>query len=156
MALSVVSIGFLGAFAMVLQGGKLASAADEDALVFSGLEQRMDQLRALAWGPLTDGTGVTGTVWTARPASLSGITVTQETITISGYDLTTGQTLSATWNGTSTPSASFSSGAQALSTAKAVKVVATLTWTGRRSSRVQTRSLVTIIAEGGVSNSALP
>src|SRR3954462_122725 len=96
-ALSVVSIGFLGAFAVVLQGGKLVSAAEEEALVCSGLEQRMDQLRALDWGPLTDGTGLTGTIWTARPEAVSEITVSRETVTISGYDLTTGQTLSGIW-----------------------------------------------------------
>ena len=155
-ALSIVSIGFLGAFAMVLQAGKLASAAEEEALVCSGLEQRMDQIRNLDWVPLTDGTGLTGNVWTARPESLAQIAVTQETMTISGYDLTTGQTLNATWDGTSSPSISLTAGPPALSTATAVKVVATLTWTGRRSSRAQTRSLVTIIARGGISKSVLP
>lgn len=155
-ALSVVSIGFLGAFAMVLRGGTLTSAAEEDALVTSGLEQRMDQIRSLDWAPLTDGTGLTSTVWTARPASLSEITVTQETITISGYDLTTGQTLNGMWNGTFSPTVSFTAGAQALNTATAVEVIATLTWTGRRSSRTQTRSLVTVITRGGISKSVLP
>jgi len=155
-ALFVLSVGFLGAFAMVMQGGMMASSAEEDALVFSGLEQRIDQLRALDWGPLTDGTGITGSVWTARPASVSQIPVTQETITITGYDLTAGQTLNATWVGTSSPSATLTAAAQTLSTAKAVKVVATLSWTGRRSSRAQTRSLVTMIARGGMSTSALP
>ena len=116
-ALSVVSIGFLGAFAMVLQGGKLASAAEEEALVCTGLEQRMDQIRSLDWGPLTDGTGLTSAVWTARPESVVEIPATQETMTISGYDLPTGQTLNATWDGISSPSVSFTAGTQALSTA---------------------------------------
>jgi prepilin-type N-terminal cleavage/methylation domain-containing protein len=155
-ALSVVSIGFLGAFAMVLQAGKLASAAEEEALVCSGLEQRMDQIRSLDWGPLTDGTGLTGTIWTARPATVAELALTQETMTISGYDLTTGQTLHGTWDSTSAPSVSFTSGAQALNTAGAVKVVATLTWTGRRSSRSQTRSLVTVVTRGGISKSVHP
>ena len=153
-ALGIVAIGFLGAFAMVLQGGKLVSAAEEDALAGAGLDQRIDQMRTLAWGPLTDGTGVTGSVWTSRPESLSGITVAQETITISAYDVAT-KTLQGTWNGTSSPSVTFAGGGADLSTASAVKVVATLTWTGRRSSRSQTRSLVTVISKGGISKSAL-
>ncbi len=154
-ALGVVAVGFLGAFAMVLQAGKLASASEEDGLVVSGLEQRIDQIRTLAWPELTDGTGVTSKVWTARPESLSGIAVAQETFTISGYDLTSGQVLQATWNGTAAPTTTFSGGAQALNTAAALKVVATLTWTGRRSSRTQTRSLVTVISRGGISKSVL-
>src|SRR5580765_5824284 len=61
-AVALVAIGFLGAFAMVLQSGRLVSAAEEEALVCSGLEQRIDQLRELSWPALTDGTGVTGSV----------------------------------------------------------------------------------------------
>ena len=118
-AVGVISIGFLGTFAMVLQSTKLVSASEEDALVCSGLDQRIDQLRTLAWGELTDGTGLTGKVWTARPESMSGITVSQETLTISPYNLATAQTLQATWNGTSSPSVSFDAGAQTLSAATA-------------------------------------
>ena len=153
-AVALVAIGFLGAFAMVLQSGKLASAAEEESLVCSGLEQRMDQLRELSWPTLTDGTGVTGTVWTARPASMDGLTVTNETIIISGYDVTT-KTLTASWTGTSSATTSFSSGTADLSTAGAVKVVATLSWTGRRSSKAQSRTLVTVISRGGISKSDL-
>ena len=116
----------------------------------------MDQLRALSWSSLTDGTGLTGQVWTSRPESLSEITGTQETITISPYDVGTAKTLQGTWDGTSAPTATFTAGAQPLSAARAVKVVATLTWTGRRSARPQTRSLVTVISEGGISKSVLP
>jgi len=155
-AVGIVAIGFLGAFAMVLQSGRLVSAAEEDALVSSGLEQRMDQLRELSWPTLTDGTGITGTVWTARPLSMSGITVTKETITISAWDLNNAKTLNAAWNGTGSPTATLSAGAVDLSTASAVKVVASLTWTGRRSSNPQTRNLVTVISRGGISKSDLP
>ena len=154
-ALGIVAIGFLGAFAIVLQSGKLASAAEEDALVGSGLEQRIDQIRALAWPELTSGTGITGKVWTSRPESLLGITVSQETLTISASDLASAKTLQATWTGTSSPSVTFTAAAQELSAASAVKVIATLTWTGRRSSRTQTRSLVTVISRGGISKSDL-
>jgi prepilin-type N-terminal cleavage/methylation domain-containing protein len=154
-ALGVVVIGFLGAYATVLQSGKLASAAEEEGLVCSGLEQRIDQLRELTWPQLTDGTGVTGQVWTARPEPMAGITVTEETLTISPYDLTTAKTLQAVWTGVAAPTISFTAGADALSAAAAVKVVATLTWTGRRSQRAQTRSLVTVISRGGISKSDL-
>ena len=154
-ALGIVAIGFLGAYAIVLQSGKMASAAEEDASVGSGLEQRMDQIRTLAWPELTDGTGITGKVWTARPESMAGITVSQETLTISAYDLATAKTLQAAWAGTSSPSITFTTAAGELSAASAVKVIATLTWTGRRSSRAQTRSLVTVISRGGISKSDL-
>lgn len=155
-ALGVVVVGFLGAYGMILQSGKLVSAAEEDALVCSGLEQRIDQLRKLEWPELTDGTGVTGKVWTARPESVSGITVAQETLTISPYDLATAKTLQGTWVGASSPAVSFTAAAQQLNAAKAVKVIATLTWTGRRSSRQQTRSLVSVISKGGISKSDFP
>lgn len=155
MALGIVAVGFLGAFAVVLQSGKMASAAEEDALVGSGLEQRMDQMRTLAWAELTDGTGITGKVWTSRPASVAGITVSQETLTISAYDLATAKILQATWAGTSGASITFTPATEELSAADAVRVIATLTWTGRRSSRVQTRSLVTVISRGGISKSEL-
>jgi prepilin-type N-terminal cleavage/methylation domain-containing protein len=155
-ALAIVAIGFLGTFGMIMQSGKLVSAAEEDALVCSGLEQRIDQLRELEWPELTDGTGVTGKVWTARPEALAGITVSQEALTISPYDVATAKTLQATWVGTSSPSVSFTAGAKNLSAANAVKVIATLTWTGRRSVRPQTRSLVTVISRGGVSKSDAP
>lgn len=152
MSLAVVVIGFLGLFASALQAGKLASAAEEDALVMCGLEQRTDELRLLGWPELTDGTGITAKVWTARPAAMAGIRVTQETLTLSPCDVAGTRTLSATWNGTSSPTISFSSGT-VLSGASAVKAVATLTWTGRRSNRTQTRSLVTVISRGGISKS---
>ena len=155
-AAAIVAISLLGAFATVLQAGKLTPAAEEDALVASGLEQRIDQLRLLEWPELTDGTGVTAKVWTARPEAMAGITVTQETLTISPYDVSTAKTLQATWNGTSSPTISFTGGALNLSAASAVKVVATLRWTGRRSSRQQTRSVVTVISRGGISKSDLP
>lgn len=154
--IGVLSLGFLGALSMVVQSGKMASAAEEDSLVSTGLEQRIDQLRRLSWSSLTDGTGITGTVWTARPLSMTGITVTQETITISSYNLTSAQVLTATWNGTSTSTASLSTATNLLSSSSAVKIVATLTWTGRRTARSQTRSLVTVISRGGVSASTSP
>ena len=152
MSLAVVVIGFLGLFASALQAGKLASAAEEDALVMCGLEQRTDELRLLDWPELTDGTGITTKVLTARPAAMAGIRVTQETLTLSPCDVSGTRTLTATWNGTSSPTISFSSGT-VLSGASAVKAVATLTWTGRRSNRTQTRSLVTVISRGGISKS---
>jgi len=131
----------------------MASAAEEDALVSSGLEQRIDELRLLEWPELTDGTGLTTKVWAARPESMAGITVAQETITISAFDVADAKTLQGVWNGTSSPSATFTSGASALSTASTVRVVSTLTWKGRRSNRSQTRSLVTLISRGGISKS---
>lgn len=154
-ALGVVAVGFLGAFAMVLQSGKMVSAAEEDALVCSGVEQRMDKLRELEWDELTSGTGITSKVWTARPETMSGITISQEALTISAYDVANAKTLNATWVGTSSPSVSLTSGSAELSTASAVKVTASLTWTGRRSKRAQTRSLVTVISKGGISKSDL-
>lgn len=154
-ALGIVAVGFLGAFATVLQGGRMISAAEEEALVCSGLEQRMDQLRALTWPELTDGTGVTTKVWIARPESMAEIAVSDETLTIAPYDLVTAKTLQASWTGTSSPTVNFTAGTEELSAASAVKAVATLTWTGRRSSRPQTRSLVTVISRGGISKSDL-
>lgn len=154
--LSVAAIGFLGAFATALQSSMLVSAAEEEALVCTGLEQRIDQLRTLPWSSLTDGTGVSATVWTARPECLSGITISDETITISGYDLTDGRTLQARWIGTSSPTVSFSTGTESLGSAAAVKVTAAITWNSLRSSRPKTRSIVTVISRGGISKSALP
>lgn len=151
-AAAIAIIGFLGMFATVLHAGKLVSAAEEESLVMSGLEQRIDQLRLLTWPELTDGTGITTKVWTARPEATSGITVSQETISISPCDVAGTQTLNATWTGVSSPTTSFTGGT-ALSGASTVKIVATLTWTGRRSSQAQTRSLVTAISRGGISKS---
>jgi prepilin-type N-terminal cleavage/methylation domain-containing protein len=151
-AIAIIAIGFLGTYSAVLQAGKMVSASEEDALVMSGLEQRMDQLRLLEWPALTDGTGITSSVWTARPESTAGIAVTQETLTISPCDVPGAKTLQATWNGTSAPTITFTAGT-ALSGASAVKVVATLTWTGRRSARSQTRTLITVISRGGISKS---
>ncbi len=154
-ALGIVAIGFLGAFAAVIQSGKLASAAEEDALAASGLEQRIDQLRELEWDELTNGAGLTTKVWTARPVAMAGITVAQETMTLSAYDIAGAKTLQGTWIGVSAPSVSFTAGAPDLSAASALRATATLTWTGRRSSRQQSRSLVTVIARGGISKSDL-
>lgn len=155
-AISIVAVGFLGAFATTLQAGRMVSAAEENALACSGLEQRVDQLRALDWPGLTDGTGLTAKVWTARPAPTADLAITQETLTISPWDVPAAKTLQATWNEGSSPSVGFGAGVQSLGDAAAVKVVATLTWTGRRNSRAQTRSMVTVISRGGVSNSELP
>ena len=156
-AVGIIAVGFLGSFALVLQAGKQVSAAEENALVCSGLEQEIDLLRTLSWPTLTDGTGITGTVWAAQPQSVAGLTVTQQTITISPYDVAGAQTLNATWNTGSPATVSFTpAGSPALSTATAVKVVATLTWTGRRSTRPTTRTLVTIISAGGISSSVHP
>jgi Tfp pilus assembly protein PilV len=149
---AVLAIGFLGMFATVLQAGKMASAAEEEALVLSGLEQRVDQLRLLEWPELTDGTGITTKVWTARPEAMAGITVSQETLVIAPCDVPGAETLTATWNGASNPTTSFTTGT-ALGDASAVKAVATLTWTGRRTQRAQIRSLVTVISRGGISKS---
>jgi Tfp pilus assembly protein PilV len=154
-AIAIMSIGFLGAFAVVLQAGKMASAAEEEALVMSGLEQRIDQLRLMQWSDLTDGTGILSSVWTARPEATAGITVSQETLTISPCDVPGTQTLTATWNSASAPTTSVSAGTP-LNAASTVKVVATLTWTGRRSSLPQTRTLVTVISRGGISKSDHP
>lgn len=154
-AIGIMAIGFLGSFGAVLQAGKMASASEEEALVCSSLEQRMDQLRLLQWDPLTNGTGITSTVWMARPEAMAGITVSQEALTISPCDVPGTQTLQATWDDASAPAITFTGGT-ALSAASTVKVVATLTWTGRRSSRAQTRSLVTVISRGGISKSVRP
>ena len=121
----------------------------------NGLEQRMDQLRLLQWPALTGGSGITSTVWTSRPEATKGITVSQETFTISPCDVSGAQTLNATWNGTSSPTVTFTGGT-ALGDASAVNVVATLTWTGRRSARVQKTGLITVISRGGISKSDRP
>lgn len=154
-ATTILAVGFLGMFATVLQAGKMASAAEEEALVTSGLEERVDQLRLLQWPELTDGTGITAKVWTARPEAMAGVTVSQETLTISPCDVPGTQTLNAAWNGASSPTTTFTAGT-ALSGASALQAVATLTWTGRRSNRAQTRSLVTVISRGGISKSDRP
>lgn len=155
-AVGIVGIGFLGAFATAVQSGKLASAAEDEGLVPSSLEQRVDQLRLLTWPELTDGTGITAKVWTARPTPTAAMDITQETLTLSPWDVAAAKTLTATWNGTASPTVSFDAHTQPLSDASAVKVVATLTWTGRRTLRTQTRSLVTVISRGGISKSVLP
>ena len=154
-AMAIVVIGFLGLFATILQAGKLASTAEEEALVSSGLEQRIDQLRLLEWLELTTGAQITTKVWTARPEALAGITVTQERLVISPLGVSGTQTLSATWNGSASPTTTVTGGT-ALSGASAVQAVATLTWTGRRSNRAQTRALVTVISRGGISKSDRP
>lgn len=155
-AVTIVAIGFLGAFAMAVHTDKLASASEDEGLVPSALEQRIDQLRALSWPELTDGTGITAKVWTARPEPTTSMTITQETLTLSPWDVAAAKTLTAIWNGTASPTVSFDANAQPLSDASAVKVVATLTWTGHRTLRTQTRSLVTVISRGGISKSELP
>lgn len=154
-AAAVVAVGFLGMFATVLQAGKLASAAEEEALVASGLEQRLDQLRLLEWPELTGGSTIISKVWTARPTAMAGIMVSDETITLSPIDVPGTQILTSKWNGTSSFTTITTSGTS-LSGASTVKAVATLTWTGRRSKRAQTRSLVTVISRGGLSKSDRP
>jgi Tfp pilus assembly protein PilV len=155
-AACIVTVGFLGLLGMVTQSGKLVYAAEEVSLACSGLEQEMDLLRTLSWSALTSGTGITGTVWASQPASLSGMTVTNQTITISAYNVANGQTITGTWNPPASPTASLNAASPALSTATAVKVVASITWRQRRTSQLQTRSLVTVIAKGGISASTLP
>ncbi|MEQ1852947.1 MAG: hypothetical protein ABMA01_15320 [Chthoniobacteraceae bacterium] len=151
-ASAVVAIGFLGAFAMSMQAGRMASNAEQDALASTSMDQRMDQLRTLSWPEITGGSGITSTVWTARPSPMAGFTINQETITVSAFDLTGTQTLTATWVGTGSPSVSLSSGT-ALSSAKALKVVASISWAGRPSSTVRTQTVVSIISKGGLSKS---
>jgi hypothetical protein len=153
---AVLAIGFLGTFAIALQAGRMAAAAEDESRVSSGLEQRIDQLRLLTWTELTDGTGITGTVWKARPGPTTGMTITQETITLSPWDLAGAKTLSANWTGTSSPTVTFNAGTQPLGNAFAVKVVATITWDDRLTLRSKTRSLVTVVSRGGISKSALP
>ena len=155
-ALGMIGIGFLGAFAMVLQSGRLVSAAEEDTLVCSGLEQRIDQLRTLEWPELTDGTGLTTKVWTARPEATAGLTVADESIVISGYDVPTAKPVQGTWANAGSPSVSLGAGVEDLSTANAVQVVVSLAWTGRRSGHAQARSLLTVISRGGISKSDRP
>ncbi len=152
---AIVAVGFLGAFATVLQTGKMVSASEEEALVMSGLEQRIDQLRLLEWPELTDGTGITTKVWTTPPEATEGITVSQETFTISPCDVPGAKTLQAIWVGGSAPAITSTVGTP-LSGASAVKAVATLTWTGRRSNRSLTRNLITVISRGGISKSDRP
>ena len=154
-ALGMVAVGFLGAFATVLHAERMTAAAEEDALISSGIDQRIDQLRTLQWDELTDGSGITTKVWTARPETVAGIPVTQETLTISAYDIANAKTLQAVWNGTSTPTATTTGAGPALSTARAVRVAATLTWSVRASARQQTRSVVAVISRGGISKSDL-
>ncbi|MGB8166832.1 MAG: hypothetical protein WCF18_05035 [Chthoniobacteraceae bacterium] len=156
MALAIIATGFLGAFATAVHAGRMASAAEEDALVTSGLEQRIEELRLLEWPELTNGTGITTKVWTARPQPMTGITVSEETLTLSPWDVAGAKTLQGTWTGASARVITFTAGAQNLSSASAVRVVATLTWVGRRTQRAQTRSLVTVISRGGISKSDLP
>lgn len=152
----IAAVGFLGAWTMALQAGKLVSAAEEESLAVSGLEQRIDQLRELEWPQLTDGTGITGHIYTARPAITSGLPVTAESITISPYALPVARTLLASWNEGEVPSVSFGAGAQDLSADSSVKVVASISWIGRRSARPQQRSLITLISRGGISKSDRP
>ena len=155
MAVAIIAVAFAGLFGTIRQANKLASAAEEDALAECALEQRMDQLRSLEWPELTSPTGITSRIFTARPSAVSGVRVSRETLTISSVDIPGAQTLSATWNGTSAPTASYGTGTT-LMAAKAVKVIATLTWIENRSSRSQTRSLVTVISRGGISKSDRP
>jgi prepilin-type N-terminal cleavage/methylation domain-containing protein len=152
---AILAVGFLGAFATILQTGKMVSASEEEALVMSGLEQRLDQLRLLEWPVLTDGTGITSAVWTARPAATAGIVVSQETFAISPCDVPGAYSLNAVWDGAFAPVIGFSAGTP-LAEAGAVKAVATITWTAQRTNRQFTRSLITVISRGGISRSDRP
>ena len=159
-AVGIIAVGFLGSFAMVLQSGKQASAAEESSLVSTTSEQAIDLLRTLNWTALTTGTGITSTVWNASQPSLTGLNVTNQTITISAYGLANAQTLTATKNAAGTITVTLApvvGGATvALSTATAVTVTSSITWTGRRSGRSMTQKLTTIISQGGISASELP
>ncbi len=155
-ATAIVAIGFLGSLATVSQAGRLASAAEEDALASSALDQRMDQLRLLEWDEITSTAGVTTNIWIARPSAMAGITVAQETIAISAYDVVGAKILDGTWDDGSGPAATLGGGGPDLSTAGAVKIVATITWAGRRWGRQQTRAIVSVISRGGISKSDLP
>ena len=154
-AAAVIVIAFAGLFATVSHSGRMVARAEEDSLCAFALEQRVDQLRTLEWGELTDGTGIRDKVWTSLPNATGGVAVTQERITVSPYDLPTAKTLTATWAGTGATTLAFSTASQELGAAGAVKVVATLTWTGKRSARPQTRTLILIITKGGISKSDL-
>ena len=154
-AVALIAVAFAGLYGTVQQANRLASAAEEDALAESALEQRMDQLRLLEWPNLTSPTGITAGIYTARPMAVSGMNITQETLAISSVDTPAAQTLSATWSGTSAPTASYGAGT-ALISANALKVVATLSWIDRRSAKTQTRSLVSVISRAGISKSDRP
>jgi Tfp pilus assembly protein PilV len=159
-ASGIIAIGFLGSFAMVMMSGKQASAAEESSLVSTAMEQQIDLLRTLSWPALTSGTGITSTVWSAQPLCLAGMNITQETITISAYGQANTQTLTATWNVPGAQSVVLAPAVGgttvALSTATAVQVVTTMTYTGHRSGRSRTQTLATVISQGGISNSVLP
>lgn len=155
-AVAILAVAFVGLFGTIRQANKMASAAEDEALVESALEHRMDQLRALEWPELTTGTGLNTKIFNARPNSVSGFTINQETITISAVDVPGAQTLTATWAGTSTPTSAVSAGTTTVTAAKAVKVIAALTWTERRLGKSQTRRLVTVISRGGISKSDRP
>jgi prepilin-type N-terminal cleavage/methylation domain-containing protein len=155
LAVGILAVAFVGLFGTIRQANKLVAAAEDGALVECALEQRMDQLRALEWPELTTAAGLKTKIFVARPDAVSGYPVTGETLTISPVDVPDAQTLTATWTGTSTPTATVSAGTT-LTAAKAVKVVATLTWTERRLDKSQTRSLMTVISRGGISKSDRP
>jgi prepilin-type N-terminal cleavage/methylation domain-containing protein len=154
-ALAIVAIGFLGALATITHAGRLASAAEEDARAVSSLDQRLDQLRTLEWSEITSATRLPAKIWTARPEAMAGLAVSQETMAVSAYDLTDAKSLLATWDGAAAPTASVSGSGAELSAAKALKIVATLSWMSR-SGRPQTRMAVTVISKGGISKSVLP
>ena len=151
----ILSVAFLGLFGTVNQAGKMAAAAEEEALAVSALEERIDDLRSLEWPELTNGTGIINKVWAARAGAVAGLPVTSETIALKPLDLAGTQTVSAAWTGVATKTLTTSAGTN-LGKANAVEVVATLSWASRGSSRPQTRNLVTIISRGGVSKSDRP
>lgn len=151
-AAGIIAVGFLGAFATGLQARRMVSMAEEESLVCSALEQRIDQLRMLDWAELTGGTGLTAKVWTTRPEPTAELSVIGEAIVISAWDVVGAKTLQGAWVGTAAPVVNFSAGAQDLNTASAVKVVTALTWQGRLG-RPATRTMVTVISKGGISKS---
>lgn len=149
MAGAAIALFMAGLFTMNSFSAKTVRAGKETVAASNIVQERLDQLRKGTWFNVTDPAYVQTLLGTAAGsgAPLSGLT---ERITINVYPAAspalTPIQVTRSANGTVT----INSSNTALQQKPMVRADITATWTGSRSGATRTRTVSTVIAQGGI------
>ena len=148
-AAMVIGLFMGGLFEMNALNVRTMRSGKETVAASLVLQERLDQIRNSSWAKVSDATSLQSVLGTAALSStvLPGFT---EQITVSAYPAASPAPVPAVVTRAANGATAIVSSNGALAKLPAVRADVTITWRSSPKATIRTRTLCTIIAEGGI------
>jgi hypothetical protein len=148
-AAMIIGLFMGGLFEINALNVKTVRAGKETVAASLVLQERLDQLRNRTWASVSDAASLQ-TLLAAQAASSTPLAQLTEQITVAAYPVTAPAPTSVVVTRAANGSTATVSSNAALAKLPTVRADVTITWSSSARGKTRTRTLSTIIAEGGI------